>query len=314
MIQGLSSLHSRAVLGYMFHMLRGEPDSGWIQQVAGTVIPSNMDIETYAGLGATAPLRQWNGPRLARTIKDATYAIENIPYEGTIEVTGDEIRLDKTGQVQRRIDDLRVRYNEHWEQLLTTLILGGESGAASLCYDGQSFFDTDHPETGTNQSNDVGSNIGTPSDPTAAEMEAAIFQNVQAMLAFQDDQGQPCNSGLRSFTVMIPTNMLKAATAALNAPFIADGSVGPRTNVLTVLGGFQFLLSVNPRLTNNDRFYTFANTGSALIRQEQLAGMLGALDESSDHFFKHDRLQFGIFTKRGVGYGDWKQAILHTFT
>lgn len=300
------------MLGYMFHMLRGEPDSGWIAQLAGSVIPSNMDIETYVGLGATAPLRQWNGPRQARTLKDVSYVIENVPYEGTIEVTGDEVRLDKTGQVQRRIDDLRVRYNQHWETLLTSLIVAGES---TLCYDGQNYFDTDHNESGTNQDNDLTAAIVAAASPTAAEMEAAIFRSVQAMLAFTDDRGEPVNSGIKSFTIMVPVHYLKAAAGALNAPFIADGTVGPRTNVLTVLGGYQFLLSVNPRLSGSaNKFYAFANTGSALIRQEQVAGMLGALDESSDFFFQNDRMQFGIMTKRGVGYGDWKQATVHAFT
>lgn len=309
-IYGLPTINSNAIKAFLFHTLRGTGDAGWATPIAGQVMPSDQGTETHVGLGATHPLRQWVGQRNARTLRELQFPVENFPYEGTLLVTGDEWRGDKTGQVQRRIADLKVRYDEHWESLLSAKIIAGETTA---CYDSSSFFHTAHSEGASgSQDNDLTHDVETTTAPTSSEMETGILKATQAILGFKDDSGEPCNAGIRSFTVMVPTPFMGAAAGALNAPFVADGTVGPRTNVLTVLGGFQFSLVINPRLTWTTKFAVFANTGTALIRQEEVAGLVGGLDENSDEFFKTDTMQFGIFCKRGVGFGDWKQACLVT--
>ncbi|MFK5283404.1 Mu-like prophage major head subunit gpT family protein, partial [Lacticaseibacillus paracasei] len=79
-------------------------------------------------------------------------SITNKHYENTLEVALRDLRRDKTGQIQARIQDFADRQLTHWASLLSTLIINAPS---TVCYDGQFYFDTDHSEgsSGT-QSND----------------------------------------------------------------------------------------------------------------------------------------------------------------
>lgn len=309
---GLPNLQSRAIRGFLFHELRAADDSGWPMACSGTVLPSDAPSETHVGIGAVPRMSKFEGERKAVRTSEQKQIVRNEDYEATLEVTADEVLFDHTTQVQKRISGLSQSYTEHWMDLLTDLLVAGESTA---CADTQFFFDTDHAQgkSGT-QSNDLTSTVVSTTAVTAAEAEKALLQSVKACLGFKDDQGRPKNSGIRAFDILLPLDLFFPFTAALNAPFIADGTVGPRTAVAQVLGGWQFRLHVEPRLTSGVKFYTLASTGTALIRQEAQALEITMQDENSTLYHQKRLMQFGIFTKRGVGYGDWSQAVLTTLT
>jgi phage major head subunit gpT-like protein len=258
-------------------------------------------------------MREWVGGRVAKGFRDNGITIVNKTFEATLEVLLDEIRRDKTGQVMVRVRELAGRTNAHWAKLLSTLIIAGE---AAVCYDGQYFFDTDHAEgdSGT-QSNDIDSNIGTTTAPTAAEMETSILKAVEAIIGFKDDQGEPMNEEATSFLVMVPVPFMSAAAAALKNPVITDGS-GSRTNTITNLGGFSFDLAVNPRLTWTNKFATFRTDGMTkpFIRQEEEGVTVSAIAEGSELEFRENKHHYGVKAIRNVGYGYWQHACLTTMT
>ena len=277
------------------------------------LVTSDQESETYKWLGMAPAMREWVGGRVAKGFRDNGITIVNKTFEATLEVLLDEIRRDKTGQVMVRVRELAGRTNAHWAKLLSTLIIAGE---AAVCYDGQYFFDTDHAEgdSGT-QSNDIDSNIGTTTAPTAAEMETSILKAVEAIIGFKDDQGEPMNEEATSFLVMVPVPFMSAAAAALKNPVITDGS-GSRTNTITNLGGFSFELAVNPRLTWTTKFATFRTDGMTkpFIRQEEEGVTVSAIAEGSELEFRENKHHYGVKAIRNVGYGYWQHACLTTMT
>ena len=305
-------LGSRAIIGEFYNTLEQNTGALWVPGTS-MLVQSNQESETYKWLGMAPAMREWVGGRLAKGFRDNGITITNKTFEATLEVLLDELRRDKTGQVMVRVRELAERTNAHWAKLLSTLIIAGES---ATCYDGQYFFDTDHAEgdSGT-QSNDISYNAGTTTAPTASEMESAILENVQKLLSFKDDQGEPMNEEARSFLVMVPVPFMAASAAALKNPVITD-SVGSRTNTITSLGGFSFELAVNPRLTWTEKFAVFRTDGQtkAFIRQEEEGVTVSAIAEGSELEFKENKHLYGVKAIRNVGYGYWQHACLTTLT
>ena len=306
---GAGSLSSRAIIGTFYNKLAAMTGMEWI---AGTsmLFPSNQESETYKWLGMAPAMREWIGGRNAKGFRENGLTIINKTFEATLEVLVDEIRRDKTGQVMLRVAEMAQRANSHWASLLSTLIIAGES---ALCYDGQYFFDTDHSEgdSGT-QDNDLTGAAATSTQPTAAEMEAAIMACVAALLGYKDDQGEPMNEGASNFLIMAPTVYLPPAAAVLSNPYIAAG----QSNLIKNIQGFNFSLAINPRLTSGAKFYVFRTDGQTkpFIRQEEEALSVSAIAEGSELEFKEDKHQYGVKAIRNVGYGYWQHGCLYTFT
>lgn len=305
------TLSSRAIIGRFYQALEQDQGEPWINNIA-MLFNSDQESETYRWLGQVPAMREWIGGRLSKTMREDGVTIANKPFEATLEIPVDWMARDKTGQIQVRINELAMRAQSHWADLLTTLIINGESTA---CYDGQYFFDTDHSEgsSGT-QDNDIAVNITTTTAPTVAEMQTAILSATQSILGFKDDQGQPMNAGARRFTVMIPVPFLGAAVGALGASVIAD--TDSSIKALGSLGGFGYDLAINPRLTWTTEFALFRTDGNTkpFIKQEEEGIKIAAIAEGSELEFNERVHRYGVSAKRNVGYGYWQHACLVTFT
>ena len=107
-----------------------------------TVINSTASEETYGWLGDIPKLREWIGDRHVKALSAKGYTIRNRKFEGTVGVQRDDIEDDKLGLYAPRMEMLGQSAAQHPDEILFELI---NAAFASLCYDGQNFFDTDHP-------------------------------------------------------------------------------------------------------------------------------------------------------------------------
>lgn len=107
-----------------------------------TQVPSTSSKNDYMWMAALPMMREWVGPRIVQNISSYAYSIENKLWEQTIGVKRDDIEDDNLGI----LDPLARSFGEaarlHPDDLLVTLL---KSGHTQLCWDGQYFFDTDHP-------------------------------------------------------------------------------------------------------------------------------------------------------------------------
>jgi phage major head subunit gpT-like protein len=306
-------LSSRAIIGTFYQRLEVMQQASWVGDL-GMYFSTDQESETYKWLGMAPAMREWIGGRHAKGFRENGITIENKLYEATLEVPVDWMRRDKTGQIMVRVDEMATRAVTHWQSLLSSLIIAGE---ASVCYDGQFFFDTDHAEgsSGT-QSNDITVDIsavaaavhGTTALPSPEEIRAMVLSGVTQILGFKDDQGEPMNEVARRFHVQVPTAWFPNAAAALRNPVMGGGD----TNVMTNLDGYTFSLSVNPRLTWTDKLAVFRADGSVkpFILQEEQGVEVAAIAEGSELEFKERKHEYGISALRNVGYGYWQQACL----
>lgn len=311
----LSALGSRAIIGEFYNRLAQEEGVAWVNDTS-MFFTSDQAQEVYEQLGQIPPMEEWIG---SRTVKQLSLlgkiTIINKHYQSTLQVLLTEIRRDKTGQVQIRLNEQVRRAQVHWALLLTALM---KTGQTALGQDGQAFFDTDHTEGNntTNQNNDLTINISTANAPTAVEMENAILKMIEANLGYLDNESQPMNEDATEFTVMVRHNMMAAAMAALKAQVITDSS-GSKTNIIPNISGFAIKLVINSRLTTDDEFYVFRTDGhgtKAFIRQEEVPLSIKRQAEGSKEEFENDRHLYGIDAWRNVAFGMWQHACLMTFT
>lgn len=312
----LSGLSSRSIIGMFYEVLEAERNQ-WPFQI-GMEMDSDQGSEEYKWLGMSPPMREWIGQRLAKSLRENGITIKNKTFESTLEISVDDIRRDKTGQIEIRIGELADRVIQHWASLLSTQMENGES---SVCYDGQFFFDTDHSEGDSGvQSNDLVAadfselNVVTPTNPTPDEMANIILKMIQHMYSFKDDQGEPINEGARSFVVHVPVAFWGAAMQAVTKNNLNTGS-GVRENPLM---GANLSIDVvsNSRLSWTDKLALFRTDGRAkpFILQTEEDLSISAIAEGTEEEFKNNRHLYGVKAIRNVGYGLWQQAMLATLS
>lgn len=98
--------------------------------------------ETYAWLGEMAELREWVGDRVVHGLKEHDYSIVNKDFELTIGVARNHIADDTVGNYTNRFKMMGEKAAQHPDKMVFDLL---KRGHQTLCYDGQNFFDTDHP-------------------------------------------------------------------------------------------------------------------------------------------------------------------------
>jgi phage major head subunit gpT-like protein len=107
-----------------------------------TTVPSTNASETYGWLGDFPDLREWVGDRVVKDMKEQAYQIANKEWESTVGVKRPQIEDDNLGIYTPMVRSMGQSAARHPDKLIAQLI---KSGATELCYDGQNFFDTDHP-------------------------------------------------------------------------------------------------------------------------------------------------------------------------
>jgi len=321
---GATGIGRRDIVGSFYAALEAYLGSSWIRLIS-MAFDSDQSQEIYKWLGLPPALREWIGGRQAKGFRENGITIVNKTWEATLGLPVDWIRRDKTGQIMIRINELAQRAGELDAKLLSTLVNNGDGSTSGLCYDGQYFFDVDHSEgdSGTQTNNLVASdyselNIGTATNPTAAEMNAAVLKVIQHMYSFKDDQGEPMNAGAQNFLVMVPVNMMGAAMAAIYGNII-NSSTGAFDNALGVAArnqGFNVSGVANPRLTDTDAFQVFRVDAPAkpFIIQEEEPLSVSAIAEGSEHEFKNNEHLYGVKRICNVGFGYWQYGCKATLS
>lgn len=307
--QQMEKLTERGVRGLILNRLDSGSNS-WIDEVAMR-IQSDQATEDYAWLGATPAMRKQVGGMLTKQLRENSFSITNDDHEAVLAIKSKDVRRDKLGMIQTRINQLADRAMDYPASLLTTLIQSGES---TVCYDGQFFFDTDHAEgdSGT-QSNDIGASASTATAPTADEMAEAIMKAVQAIVGFKDDAGEPMNASASSFAVMVPTTFMASTLKAVTALL---GTAGVSATIPALREYVSIQPIVNPRLTWTSKFAVLRTDEAAkpFILQEEYAPNPWVLGDGSEHEIKNKEWLCGVDWSGAVGYAYWQHAALVTLS
>ncbi len=122
---------------------RGQAPSQYLRVT--TVVPASTKEQKYGWLGKIPNVREWIGPRAIQNLQQHDYAIREKPWELTIAVDRDDIETDNLGIYGPMFTEMGMAAGSTWDRLCFGLL---KDGFSTPCYDGQFFFDTDHPVLG----------------------------------------------------------------------------------------------------------------------------------------------------------------------
>lgn len=118
----------------------GQHEAQWGR--IATEVMSTTAAEEYGWLGQVPSLRKWVGDRVIQNLAAHQYTIRNEKFELTIGISRDKIEDDNIGMFAPLYQEMGRSTAAHPDQLCWGLL---KDGWNALCYDGQPFFDTDHP-------------------------------------------------------------------------------------------------------------------------------------------------------------------------
>lgn len=163
-------------------------------------VTSTSKSNTYGWLGKFPNLREWVGDRVINSIKEHSYTITNKTYESTVGVDREDIEDDNVGIYSPIFEEMGRTVQIQPDQLTYGLL---SAGTSTLCYDGQNFFDTDHPiypkvdgtgtaESVSNYDDNAGSGTAWYLLDTSRAVKPIIFQerrkpNLQSMTKLDDE-------------------------------------------------------------------------------------------------------------------------------
>lgn len=106
------------------------------------VVPSSTRANEYGWLGQFPRMREWIGDRVVNNMETHGYTIKNRSFETTIGVNRDDIADDNIGIYGGMFTEFGRLAAVFPDELVWSLI---QAGFTTVCFDGQYFFDTDHP-------------------------------------------------------------------------------------------------------------------------------------------------------------------------
>ncbi len=105
-----------------------------------TLVPSMTATELYAWLGQFPMLREWIGDRVHQSMRADGYQLSNKDFEATVDVPRNAIEDDQYGVYTPLMEQMGQAAATHPDvEIFGALLANGK------CFDGQAFFDPDHP-------------------------------------------------------------------------------------------------------------------------------------------------------------------------
>lgn len=265
-------------------------------------VPSNAKIELYKFLSEVAKMRKWVGERELTNLKAYQFQIENLDWELTIPIDRNDILFDSLGLYTPLTQMMGVSAAEHPDDLLTDLLI---KGGSSLCYDGQYFFDDDHPRMGslTTQSNKGTAKLGTTGYNAART----------AMREITDGRGR--NMGITPNLLVVGPSKEAEARKLLESEKLYE-IAADKVQVLSdnpYRGTAELMVWNELSDTYAEYWYLFDTTKpiKPFIFQEVKAPDFQAFASMTDeHVFKNKEFLYGVDSIDNMGYALWQLAYM----
>jgi len=264
-------------------------------------VPSSTGSNLYAWLSAFPKMRRWVGEKHVKNLQAYSYSVTNEDFEATVAVDRNHIEDDQLGIYQPQAQMAGFSAKQLPDEIVYELVNGGFS---SLCYDGQYFFDTDHPVAGQSVSN-MSTKALTIS--TLAAAQASYGAARTAMRKFKDEDGRPINC--IPTVLLVPPALEDTARALLTVDRLEDGKPNPYKGTAELV--------VEARLTSDTAWFLLDTSKPVrpFIYQERKAPVfVQQIDAEAEDVFNRKQFKFGAEARAAGGYGFWQMAFGSTGT
>ncbi len=300
--------------GYHANFLDGMANANPQWDMYATRMQSSGDQDTYPILHALPQLREWLGPRQFNDLKFSSYTLPNRKFEGSVSLPVEAVedfadnktlKVDMISKAMRQLG----RNVALWpEKLVTEAII---AGGATTCYDGQYFFDTDHPVDPYTAGSGTQANLFTSKPLTEANF-ATVLSSLQTLT---DASGEVLNLFQEgNIALMVPAALRKTAKTIIGADNISqnNGATATASTQTNVDKGIARVI-VNPRLDadSTTTWYVLdvSQEMKPFIFQERVAPMFQMVtDMQGEHVIINDEFLITVRARGAAGYGLWQMA------
>lgn len=273
-------------------------------QKVATEIPSSSEGNVYPFLSMIPGLREWTGPRTINNVALRSYTLLNKHWEDTLAIDVNKLKDDQHGYFAPLVGMLGQQVAEWRDRELARVV---EAGTTDLCWDGQFFFDTDHPidpdgiTSGVNVNKLVGAGYdiaGNSGDPLVAYAAAKA-----AMALWKREDG--LQTGTIPNLLMVHPNEEKFAKQVKNALVTLQNGTGS-AGVSNVFQG-EIEIIINPYLTvtSGKPWYLMKTNGPVkpfIWQNRESANLVARTDLNSENVFKQRQFEWGVDLRGAAGY------------
>lgn len=280
-------------LGFEAVFMSAFRETSPIASQLATIRPSSTSEEEQMFVTGLPRMREWLGERESKTFAVFEHKVKNKDWELTIEVDRNDIEDDKLGKYNDVFAELGRAAGMLWDDLVLDTLLAGET---TTTYDGQYFFDTDHPQDPTVSGSPTQANLFTGralTDDNYAHVR-------QKMISLKGFDGKPMR--------VRPNLLVVGPELEVTAKRITQSSITPvsNANVDNVMKGTANVL-VLPELTGTD-WYLF-DTSSAMralrVYERRKPRLIRKDGETEDAVFWKKKFHWGVDARGVATYGLW---------
>ncbi len=179
-------------------------------------IPSSSSQNDYAWMASLPQMREWVGPRVVNNLITHSHVIVNKTFELTFGALRDDIEDDNLGIYTTIAQANGEAARKHPDSLMVTLL---QTGDTVLAFDGQFYFDTDHPVARLDAGLGTYSNFQSSGQ---ALTQDNFFAVRATMMSYKSDGDRPLK--IMPDLIIVPPALEKDALEIVQAERNANGS------------------------------------------------------------------------------------------
>lgn len=266
-------------------------------QATAMEVQSDAAGEDYAWLSRFPKFKKWVGSKSVKNIAAKKYYVANEDWETTIAVKRNDIMDDRLGIYRTQSQQA----GESAAEMHDIIVDGLKNGAfTQLCFDGQYYYDTDHPVGDASVSNKLTVAL---SAATLAAATASYGAARLAIMTYKDEEGMPLR--LIPDTLEVPPALESVARMLLEKDKLADDSPNPFQNTAKVL--------VNPGLTSATAWFLHVTSKQSvkpfIVQMRQRPVFVQQTSLENDDVFDKGEYKFGAEARATGLYGYWQLSV-----
>ena len=264
-------------------------------------VPSTGSENNYKWLSRFPRMRRWIGSKVIKALEGFKYTIVNDDWETTIEVNRNDIQDDNLGIYAPQARMAGWSAAQLPDEIVYELV---NDGFKNRCYDGQYFFDTDHPVGEKLVSNKTTKALDIS---TLAGAKASFGAARTAMMNQKDEDGRPLN--IIPDVWLVPAALQDDANLLMTVDRLEDGKPNPYKGVCEVV--------VDGHLTSDTAWFlldTKKPVKPFILQKRQEPEFVQQTDMNSDNVFLRKQYLYGAEARMAGGYAFWQLAYGSTGT
>jgi phage major head subunit gpT-like protein len=260
-------------------------------------VPSGSGQNDYAWLSLFPKMKKWIGDKVIKQLEAFKYTVVNDDWEATVEVDRNDMEDDNLGIYAPQAQMAGYSARQLPDEIVADL---KNNAFVNKCYDGQYFYDTDHP---VGEAKTSTSNKGTAalSAASVALAKASYGAARTAIMSCKDDTGRPL--GLIPNVLEVPPALEEVGRMLLTYDKLEDDKPNPYKGTAELL--------VNPRLTSTTAWFLHCTSMPVkpYIYQERKAPVfVQQISEENDNVFMRKKYRFGAEARAAGGYAFWQMS------